>query len=253
MVLFVSDLDNTLIYSYKREIGKKKICVELYEGKEISFMTENSYRLLKEIREQVCFIPITTRSIEQYQRIFLERGNFSDYALVCNGGILLVKNEIEKKWYKDSLKMIAGCQEELEKGERLLERDRFRKFEIRKISDLFLFTKSSKPDDTMVYLKRELEEKLVDVCNNGEKIYIVPKNLNKGMALERIKEKIKADYVMAAGDSDFDVSMLKKADVCFIPKDLKEKVRGEGTEVIQKDGIFSDMILEYIKEKKCKR
>ena len=46
MVLFVSDLDNTLIYSYKREIGKKKICVELYEGKEISFMTENSYRLL---------------------------------------------------------------------------------------------------------------------------------------------------------------------------------------------------------------
>ena len=105
----------------------------------------------------------------------------------------------------------------------------------------------------MVYLKRELEEKLVDVCNNGEKIYIVPKNLNKGMALERIKEKIKADYVMAAGDSDFDVSMLKKADVCFIPKDLKEKVRGEGTEVIQKDGIFSDMILEYIKEKKCKK
>ena len=141
----------------------------------------------------------------------------------------------------------------MEKGERLLERDRFRKFEIRKISDLFLFTKSSKPDDTMVYLKRELEEKLVDVCNNGEKIYIVPKNLNKGMALERIKEKIKADYVMAAGDSDFDVSMLKKADVCFIPKDLKEKVRGEGTEVIQKDGIFSDMILEYIKEKKCKK
>ena len=32
MVLFVSDLDNTLIYSYKREIGKKKICVALVFG-----------------------------------------------------------------------------------------------------------------------------------------------------------------------------------------------------------------------------
>lgn len=253
MVLFASDLDNTLIYSYKKEIGERKICVELYGGREISFMTEKSYGLLEEIREQVCFIPITTRSIEQYQRIFLEGGYFSDHALVCNGGILLVKNEIEKKWYEDSLKMIACCQEELEKGERLLKRDRFRKFEIRKISDLFLFTKSSRPDDTVIYLKRELEEKLVDVCRNGEKIYVVPKSLNKGVALERIKEKIKADYVMAAGDSDFDVSMLKKADVCFIPKELKEKVRGEGRVVIQRDGIFSDMILEYIKEKKCKR
>lgn len=249
MVLFVSDLDNTLIYSYKREIGKQRICVELYEGREISFMTENSYRLLKKIREQVCFIPITTRSIEQYQRIFFGRGSFSDYALVCNGGILLVKNEIEKKWYEDSLKMIACCQEELEKGKRLLERDRFRKFEIRKISDLFLFTKSSKPDDTVIYLKKELEEKLVDVCRNGEKIYIVPKSLNKGVALERIKEKIKADYVMAAGDSEFDVPMLKKADVCFIPKGLKERVRGEGKVVIQKDGMFSDIILEYIEER----
>ena len=44
MILFFCDLDNTLIYSYKHEIGSKKRCVELYQGREISFMTEQTYR-----------------------------------------------------------------------------------------------------------------------------------------------------------------------------------------------------------------
>ena len=38
MIVFYSDLDNTLIYSYRREIGGKKRCVEVYQGREISFM-----------------------------------------------------------------------------------------------------------------------------------------------------------------------------------------------------------------------
>lgn len=40
---FISDLDNTLIYSYKKNIGGDTINVEVYEGREISFMTRGSY------------------------------------------------------------------------------------------------------------------------------------------------------------------------------------------------------------------
>ena len=39
MRIFFTDLDNTLIYSYKRDIGDAKRCVEVYQGREISFMT----------------------------------------------------------------------------------------------------------------------------------------------------------------------------------------------------------------------
>ena len=39
MAIFFTDLDNTLIYSYRRDIGRDKVCVELYQGREISFVT----------------------------------------------------------------------------------------------------------------------------------------------------------------------------------------------------------------------
>ena len=39
MDIFASDLDNTLIYSYKRDIGDNNTLVERYEGREVSYMT----------------------------------------------------------------------------------------------------------------------------------------------------------------------------------------------------------------------
>ena len=44
--------------------------------------------------------------IEQYERINLGSGLFR-YALVCNGGILLVDGKEDGEWYKDSLKLIS--------------------------------------------------------------------------------------------------------------------------------------------------
>ena len=47
MKIFMSDLDNTLIYSYKHEIGEEKTCVEIYQDREISYMTNRSCELLE--------------------------------------------------------------------------------------------------------------------------------------------------------------------------------------------------------------
>ena len=91
MIVFHTDLDNTIIYSYKHDIGADKRCVELYHDREISYITGETYRLLKQVRvkeQQVMIVPTTTRTIEQYQRIDLGIGTVS-YALVCNGGVLL--------------------------------------------------------------------------------------------------------------------------------------------------------------------
>ena len=90
MVLFYTDLDNTMIYSYKHEIGVEKRCAEIYHEREISYITKETYRLLQKIKakeEQLVMVPTTTRTTEQYQRIHLGIGDLP-YALVCNGGVL---------------------------------------------------------------------------------------------------------------------------------------------------------------------
>lgn len=47
------DMDNTIIYSYKHDIGEKKLNVELYNGREISFISERTYSLLKEVNDKM--------------------------------------------------------------------------------------------------------------------------------------------------------------------------------------------------------
>ena len=69
MIYFCSDLDNTLIYSYRHDIGNEKVLVETKEGKELSYMTKVSYELLKQVSQKKELIPLTTRSLEQYSRI----------------------------------------------------------------------------------------------------------------------------------------------------------------------------------------
>ena len=83
------DMDNTLIYSYKHDIGREKINVELYNGREISYITKRTFELLNEIKKRFLIVPTTTRTKQQYERIFLGIGLIK-YALVCNGGVLLV-------------------------------------------------------------------------------------------------------------------------------------------------------------------
>jgi hypothetical protein len=69
MLIFHADLDNTLIYSYKHDIGSDTVGVERYQGRVISYMTGSSYEMLDQIRKRVLFVPVTTRTVEQYERI----------------------------------------------------------------------------------------------------------------------------------------------------------------------------------------
>ena len=110
------DLDNTLIYSYKHDIGDRKMNVEVYQGREISYVTEKTHERLKKIMSRCLVVPTTTRTKEQYERIDLKVGAFR-YALVCNGGILLRDGVSDSAWYEESRRLIADCADELRRGE----------------------------------------------------------------------------------------------------------------------------------------
>lgn len=242
------DLDNTLIYSYKHNIGNRKINVELYQGREISYMTERTHKLLRQVKSQCLVVPTTTRTKEQYERIDLKAGDFQ-YALVCNGGILLRNGAKDSAWYEESRRLISGCADELERGAELLRCEPLRKFEVRFIEELFVFTKCSEPETVAASLRMSLDSRKVDVLCNGEKLYIVPGKLDKGTAAERFRRYIGADEIIAAGDSEFDVRLVEQADIGIVPAGFCKKYGAEGKlEEMKGESIFSEEMLSRIKE-----
>lgn len=246
MLVFNTDLDNTMIYSYKQDIGNLKRCVEIYQDREISFITEKTFDLLKIVKEKLLIVPTTTRTVEQYRRIDFGLGT-PRYALACNGGVLLVDGEEDEDWYNESYTLVENCQEELAKAEALLTNDELRTFEVRNIKKLFIFTKSSLPEITVEKLKAQLDTSLLDVFYNGVKVYAMPKKLSKGVAIDRFRKKLNATKVIAAGDSEFDIPMLQKADIAFAPQKLKSCGElNSDTIYIDDTRIFSEGILEYM-------
>lgn len=229
MDLFCSDIDNTLIYSHRRQIGRDKVCVEMYQGREISFMRREWMEALKGIQRKFLFVPITTRSCMQYQRLNLG-SPIPSYALVCNGGVLLKDGVKDAAWYQESLKLAEASMDELRLSLELLEQDPRRELEVRFVEGLFIFTKSSRPEESVRYLREELDSAKADVFQNGEKVYVLPKKLDKGSGLLRLKRILKPERVFAAGDSGFDRSMLLNADVGMCPEGLFEEA---GSRILQ--------------------
>ena len=167
-------------------------------------------------------------------------------------------------WYGKSLEIIKDSDDERKKAFLLLKQDKRRKFECRNIDNLFIFTKCDDMESVVEDLKVRLDLDLVDILYNKEKLYIMPKNLNKADTVRRFIEVYGKETVFAAGDSDFDISMIKLADIGFAHKDLNKDfnkdffnkdfdVENIFNKIYNKyEGLFSDYYLtkvyEYIKE-----
>ncbi|MBP0957891.1 MAG: HAD hydrolase family protein [Oscillospiraceae bacterium] len=212
-MLFLSDLDRTLIFSYKR-LAENNICVEEKDGKKLSFMTPLSAKLLCEISEKVKFIPITTRSIEQYKRISFPLGK-PCLAVCDNGGNLLVNGVPDPLWRKRAEEHILPAMAEMERIKSYWESLQEVYFEVRLVDGTFIFTKSHTPLETLRLTLEKLCPEKVDLFDNGDKIYAIPKGINKGAALNRLRERF-GEEIIAAGDSLFDTEMLRNGDISVI-------------------------------------
>lgn len=243
MKILCTDLDNTIIYSYKHDIGNEKMNVELYKEREISFISNHTFELLKKVKEEFLVIPTSTRTIEQYERINLKIGTFK-YALVCNGSVLLVDGKKDKDWYEESLRLAKPSNLEVKKALEYLENDKRRIFELRYIEDLFVFTKCDEAETVVNELREYLDKNLVNVFNNKEKVYVLPTSLRKGKAIERLRKYLKAEFIIAAGDSEFDISMVEAADVGLVPYGFKSEfnIKSDIYEM-GKERLFSEQLL----------
>ena len=221
-MLFASDLDNTLIHSYKT-YNTGDVCVELKDGKEMSFMNPKAFSLLKEISEQCVFIPVTTRSLEQYLRI--DFGLTPKYAVVAHGALLLIDGKIDEQWACETRGMLNIRLPEVGECELL--------YDIRYVENFFIFAKSGKPREAAEYLRSFIDMSRFTVCAAHNKVYIFPNGLNKGVAVERLKKLLRVETVICAGDSELDIPMLKVADAAITPGTLE--LSGAGVRIVNGD------------------
>ena len=97
-MIFATDLDNTMIFSHRQVIGLEDelYCVEYYNGKPITYMTHSAIQMFKNLIGNIFVIPVTTRSISQFERI--EFFSTTEYAIVDNGGIILHNRIQDSEW-----------------------------------------------------------------------------------------------------------------------------------------------------------
>lgn len=257
MRAFASDLDRTLIYSHRMidpSTATDVHLIETLDGKDISYISDYAREALEQLNNEIYFIPVTTRTIEQYQRITLFQTAIQpEYAVTSNGGHILKNGEVVKGWSDQLEASLETClslpvfirQLEGRMTGNWVER-------IRQADDLFVYLiirRDQVSPEELSSLFEWAREQGWQPSLQGRKLYFVPNPINKWKAVEYLKNEIGLSYIYTAGDSLLDYDLIKNGDCGYVPShgevlesypDLrKTKASGMGA---------SDEILSFIKE-----
>lgn len=223
-ILFASDLDQTLIYS-KRSMGEQVAEsdlreVERFEGNPQSFMTETSQQTLHELTEELFFLPVTTRTQSQYERVTgIYKGNEAPkFAVISNGAVILEDGEPIKEWSDHIRKQCVSkktiVEELLPKIDQHFSEDWV--LRVREADGWFVYLiidREKFPDDKLDFYTKTFREIGWSMSLQGRKLYFMPESITKAGAMQYVKERLGADYVVAAGDSLLDLDLLESADL----------------------------------------
>ncbi|MGW2841315.1 HAD family hydrolase [Streptomyces sp. NPDC001493] len=226
--MVASDLDRTLIYSTNAlqlampdADAPRLLCVETYDSKPLSYVTETAGALLEELGRTTVFVPTTTRTREQYHRISLP-GPAPAYAVVANGGHILVDGESDPDWHAGVLERIAAeCAPLAEVRAHLAAvSDPAWLLKDRVAEDLFAYLvveRSRLPDGWVKELVDWADPRGWTVSLQGRKIYAVPRPLTKSAAVREVARRAGAGLTLSAGDSLLDADLLLSTDLAWRP------------------------------------
>lgn len=246
-ILFASDLDNTLLFSYRHR-REDDSCVEHLDGKEQGFCTRKSLLLLAQVCKRAQFVPVTTRSLDQYRRIAWPAACVPRYAVTTNGGILLADGEEDPEWSAQTRELTAPWREELLRlHSRLPEAPMLRR--CRMVDGLYLFAACDDVESAQAGGKFFAGQTSLDIAVSGRKVYFFPPPLNKGTAVKRLKERFQPEKTICAGDSVIDIPMLRAADLAILPNpDLLQDGNSAVLKIHQGTDRFPDFVLQSVME-----
>lgn len=221
MKCFFSDIDNTLIFSHRKACHKDRLAVEYLNGREQSYITKALLTQLKNIALSYDVVSVTTRTVAQYKRLeLLQRETFSEYALVCNGGILLRNNVIDTVWREETLALTSRENGEVQKLRAIAEKKIYG-CRIVDVDDFMFYLVAEDVDAAFGRLTALSDPTKVNVEKDQRKIYVISGSANKGTAVKRFMSLFSVEKSIIAGDSDLDIPMLGLGDINIAAKGLR--------------------------------
>ena len=229
--VIATDLDRTVTYSASalmlpetEATPQRLLCVELYKGKPLSFMTERAAGMFTDLARAGVLLPTTTRTVEQYLRIALP-GAVPKFALCANGGRLL-RDGVEDLDFSAAVtaRLDSTCAPIAEMRAELIRVSAGSTTpfveKVRDAADLFCYAvvdRQKLPAGWVRELTVFAAERSWGVSVQGRKVYLVPTALTKAAAAREVADMLGADRLLAAGDSLLDSGMLEDADAAIRP------------------------------------
>lgn len=202
MLTFISDLDNTLIYS-----RQKGVCVEWLDEKELTYMTANAKRMFQALlkEQNFLFIPCTARSYKQATRVeFVQHLPY----LICDmGGSIYVHGRLDEEW--ERIQQEKGCRNPSAINAEKIWLQKYLHIPYQKIHtnrELFF---------VVAFANKELASQAWEQIKGrsgfhfqyhlqGRKLYCTPTGLDKARAVEYLKKNYDLGEIYTSGDSFFD-------------------------------------------------
>ena len=240
--IFASDLDNTLLFSWKHA-ADTDLCVELLNGEPQGYLTRETPRRLARLMERAVFVPVTSRSVEQYRRIQFPAPCRPRYAVTTNGGVLLVDGEPDRRWQEESEAAVLPWRAALEETLAALEaQPQARRRRI--VDGMFTFAACADSRDAAALAAAMADKTPLAAEASGRKVYFFPPPISKGEALRRLRAYLRAERVICAGDSAIDLPMLDQADLAIVPdRALAGEILRAETAVWDGTGRFYDFVV----------
>ncbi|WP_251552365.1 HAD family hydrolase [Neobacillus muris] len=226
-MIFASDLDRTLIYSNRAiaSVGSRETAtlkpVERMGSRWAAYMSDGAFSALKELAQSSLFIPVTTRTTEQYNRIIIFGQDIPvKYAITSNGARILVNGNPMDEWTNCISKSLEESLPPAEFLSAITRSGLEWKGEWKQAEDLFLYSILAEilPESTLKQIAAVAQASGWRISLQGRKLYFIPKAINKGDALEFICRLEGQKAMAGAGDSRLDLDFLTHCQLGFVPK-----------------------------------
>ena len=220
------DLDRTTIYSAAAldlrgpdHEAPRLLCVEVYRGAPLSFMSEAGVAAFERLRAVATVVPTTTRTPEQLARVHLP-GPPARFAVASNGGHLLVDGVPDPDWTAAVRARLAGCAPAGEISAHLRAVSGEFVLNLRLAAEMFAYAvvdRAALPVAWVADLAAWCAPRGWAVSLQGRKVYAVPRPLTKSAAAAEVLARTGGGPLLAAGDSLLDADLLRAADIAVRP------------------------------------
>ncbi|MBQ8904813.1 MAG: hypothetical protein IJY85_00410 [Ruminococcus sp.] len=245
-ILLACDLDATFLHS-RHHYAPGDLCVEYLNAKPLSLLSKEAHELYQHLPREILFAPVTTRARMQYQRIFYLSTPTPKFAVYAHGAHLFRDGVEDEEWGALAQRLLAPAAEEFAQAERIMESLGAER--IRRVDNTYVQCWTRRAEWMEQRLRELMHPALTETLWGGQKLFVMSRAVNKGMAVRRLKGITGAQRMFAAGDSPFDVPMLAVAERAYVPYEkMAQRVRdsgGKDVRVIEGDfsaGILKDVI-----------